>query len=425
MTAPLDNCHYGELVHLEVEPFQCEGYVIPYARRGSVLGQPEAEAVARVITSEHALTSGRLRETFEARFAAHCGVRHALTVTSGTVALQMAVHLLGLRAGDEVIVTPQSYQATAQPLLDYQVRVRFCDIDPCSLNIDPSAMEGLWTERTRAVILVHYGGWPAEMDRVTRFAHARGAVVVEDCAHALGGLYRGRRPGALGDIGCFSFHASKNITTLGEGGMITVSRDDWAARIDRLRSNEADGDYQPAAPTGPDLLRWMVHSHGYGQRCTAVRRSGTNATLSEAACAVGLAQLDRLDELTERRRWIAGRLDAVLANYPEIRRQGPGPDIVHPQHLFTLFAAGAEHRHRLLRELDRRGVEVQLRYVPLHLMPEWRARGHGPGECPVAERLWFTEHVNLPCHPGLTDSQVDQLVESLDGALRACPPDQS
>jgi perosamine synthetase len=398
-------------------------YVVPYSKRGSLLGVDEVAALERLVLSPRPLSADSLRERFEERFRRYAGSRHALSVTSGTVALEIAIHLLGLEPGDEVIVTPQTFPATAQPLLGYGVRVRFCDVDPVSLNVDPAVLETLITERTKAILLVHYGGWPADMDKIMALARSRGILVVEDCAHALGSDYHGRRPGSLGDIGCFSFHSSKNITTLGEGGMLTLDRDDWAERADRLRSNEVDGEFTPLAPDAggevPALLPWMKYaSSAYGQRCLGVRRAGTNATLSEAACAVGLIQLDRLGDLVARRRQIAARLDEVIARHPIARMSRPDPGAGHSYHLYTFFVSGPPGlREHVVRGLDDRGIEIELRYFPLHLLPEWRARGHAEGECPVAERLWFGEHVNLPCHPGLTDEQVAILVDAVDGAL--------
>ncbi|GGS60343.1 DegT/DnrJ/EryC1/StrS family aminotransferase [Streptomyces griseoviridis] len=397
-------------------------YDVPFARRGSVLDDTEFRALTEVLHSDAPLSMGKWRTAFEDEFRTLVGARHALSVTSGTVALEIAIALLDLRPGDEVVASPQTFQATIQPLLDLDVRVRFCDVDPYSLNMDPNRLADLITERTRAVLLVHYGGWPAEMEAVMDLARARGIVVLEDCAHALGAEYRGRRPGALADIACFSFHSSKNITTLGEGGMITTDRDDWAERIERRRSNQVDGVFtgSPAPPGDvPALLPWMQYSaYIYRESCEWVRRSGTNATLSEAAAAVGLAQLAKLDAFVARRRQITARLDEVASAHPGVRVQRPGSGIGHAHHLYTCFVPGGpEARTRLVRALDERGVEIQLRYFPLHLVPEWRTRGHGPGECPTAERLWFTEQLNLPCHPGLTDRQVDHLVEAFSDSL--------
>ncbi|WP_410598281.1 DegT/DnrJ/EryC1/StrS family aminotransferase [Amycolatopsis sp. lyj-90] len=397
-------------------------YKVPFARRGSVLDEHDIQALTEVVRSGEALSSGACRDRFEEKFRDYVGARYALSVTSGTVALEIAIRLLDLQPGDEVIATPQTYQATVQPLLAHQIKVRFCDIDPQSLNIDPTSLRSLITPRTRGVLLVHYGGYPAEMAEIMGIARRRGIPVIEDCAHALGARYHGRRPGALGDIGCFSFHTSKNITTLGEGGMITVNRETWARRIDRIRSNEVDGTYAPAGPLAdraPRVLPWMKYSEGvYQDSCRSVAGAGTNATMSEAAAAVGVVQLDKLPVLTARRRWIASRLDEVLEDFPGVRFHRTQPGLEHAQHLYTFFLPGGpDVRYNLVRALDERGVEVQLRYFPQHLLPEWRLRGHSIGECPVAERLWFSSHMNLPCHPGLTDDQVDYLIDALREAL--------
>lgn len=399
-------------------------YDVPFARRGSTLDDQELAAVTEVLRSDHPLSAGPWRTRFEAEFRAYTGTRHALSVTSGTVALEIALGLLDLEPGDEVVVTPQTFQATIQPLLDRDVRVRFCDVDPVSLNVDPGSLAAVITARTRAVILVHYGGWPAEMAPILRIAREHGALVVEDCAHALGAELDGRHPGGLADIACWSFHTSKNITTLGEGGMLTTDRDDWAERIDRLRNNRVDADFTAVAPPPgiePALLAHMPYAeYVYRGTCDRHRRAGTNATLSDAAAAVGSVQLRKLDGFVARRRAICARLDEVAGALPDvpIRLQRPRAGVGHAQHLYTCFVPGGQERRReLVEALDRRGVEVQLRYFPLHLVPEWQARGHRRGECPVAERVWFEEHLNLPAHPGLSDAQVDRLTEAFADSL--------
>ncbi|AJC62134.1 DegT/DnrJ/EryC1/StrS family aminotransferase [Streptomyces sp. 769] len=400
----------------------CCTYDVPFARRGSVLDEDDLVALTRVLRSDDPLSAGPWRSQFEDDFRRYTGAKHAMSVTSGTVALEIAISLLDLSPGDEVIVTPQTFHATIQPLLDHDVRVRFCDVDPYSLNMDPDCLESLLTDRTRAILLVHYGGWPAEMDRIVELARSRGILILEDCAHALGATYNGRHPGTLGDIGCFSFHSSKNITTLGEGGMLTTDRDDWAERIERLRSNQVDGVFTTAQPVGaaaPALLPYMKYSdYIYRDQCASIRRAGTNATLSDAAAAVGSVQLGKLPAFAERRRNTAALLDQVASQYPGVRVQRPTAGLVHAYHLYTCFVpGGADARAQLVQALDRRGIEIQLRYFPLHLVPEWQARGHRPGECPVAEHLWFEEQLNLPCHPGLTDRQIDRLVNALDESL--------
>ena len=402
---------------------ESEQYTVPYSGVGTVIDDREIEAVRNVLRSGATLSQGALRRRFEERFSEHVGAGHAVSVTSGTVALELVIRLLDLRTGDEVIATPQTYQATIQPLLDTDVRVRFADVRADTANIDPDRVAELVTGRTRAILLVHYGGLPADMEPIMRMADAHGIIVVEDAAHALGTVYHGRRAGGIGHLGCFSFHSSKNITTLGEGGMITLDRDDWAQRLQRVRGNQADmllmaSSQRFGGSTSPPPGA-LYSGEAYTHDCAGVRRAGTNATLSEAAAAVGLVQLDKLPLLVARRQAIAAYLAAELAGFDEVRVPVVPDDVTHSYHLFTFYVDPARvDRDELVRFLAAQGVETYLRYFPLHLLPEWRARGHRLGECPVAERQWFFEHMNLPCHPGLSDAQVETLATALGCALR-------
>lgn len=260
------------------------------------------------------------------------------------------------------------------------------------------------------------------MNRIMSAARRNGAIVIEDCAHALGSSYHGRMPGSLAYIGCFSFHSSKNLTTLGEGGMLTFDQGDCAERLDRIRSNRVDGIFRPTGDRPfqpPALLLWMMFAEEVYQVSWAkVSRAGTNATMSEAAAAVGIHQMDRLAELSSRRRATAHRLDKIVSSHDGLRLHQPPSTIEHAYHLYTFFVdERVDVREKLVRTLDRRGIEVQLRYFPLHLTPEWRSRGHGIGECPVAERIWFSDHMNLPCHPTLSDKQIGYLADTLERSL--------
>lgn len=391
----------------------------PRAALGTLIGEPEIAAVTEVIRSGKGLSHGPWRPRFEQAMADLLGVRHAVTVTSGTVALSIATALLDLEPGDEVITTPQSYQATVQALLGTQVRVRFCDIDPNSLNLDLDEMRRLVTPRTRAIFLVHYGGFPAPMPEIMAFARSRDITVVEDCAHALGTWIDGRRPGSLGDIGCFSFQSSKVISTLGEGGLITFNRDDWRERAVRIRDNDCDGVYAPAPSGLPQVDRALYPGLAYTHDLVRVRHPGTNATMTEPAAAVGLAQLERLPELLARRREIADTYDDFLASVEGIRTQVVPPGVIRSNHFYTCFVEPgfATSRDDLVRALQDAGVEMWLRYYPLHLLPEWRAAGHLRGDCPVAERIWFEEQLNLPCYPMMSDDDLSLVCRTIE---RAC-----
>lgn len=403
-----------------------EEFIVPYLPVGSTFGEAETEAITRVLRSGRTLSCGPEREAFEREFAEHVGAPRALSLANCTVALEFATYLLSLQEGDEVIAATQTYQANVTPLLNLPVTVRFCDIDPNTLNISPAALESLVTERTRALFLVHHGGMPADMEPIMKIAAARGIAVVEDCAHALGARYHERVPGGIGDFGCWSFQSYKNISTLGEGGMLTL-KDAAAARVaERIRAIEPDADFV-ARPSGtlaglaaPGDGVERHEKNAYTEDCVAIHHPGTNSTLCEPAAAVGRVQLRRLNELVARRRDIATRLDAGLSGIDGIRVQRRVPGVESAHHLYTCFLDPATGigRDALLQRLLARGIQVQLRYFPVHLLPEWRLRGHGPGECPVAERIWFHEQINLPIYPQLADWQADYMVEQVADAVR-------
>ncbi|MGW7574544.1 DegT/DnrJ/EryC1/StrS family aminotransferase [Streptomyces sp. NPDC054765] len=292
-------------------------YVVPWGKRGSISADAETAVRTELVHESSPAPTGRRRERFERSFAGTVGSRHAISVTSGTVALHLAIRLLDLAPGDEVIATPQTHRATVEPLSGYDVRVRFCDIDPATLNIDPAALEALLTPRTKALLLVHYGGCPAEMDTIMALARRHGFVVLEDCAHALGARYRGRSPGALADIATFSLRNARNGTVLGEGGLITCDRDDWAERLHRLRA--AAPEARRDAEAVPAVQPWTMSPAPLRRGC--VRRPGSDTTMPEVVAALGQAQLTGLRTAVARRRALAGRLDEVLARYPFITPQ--------------------------------------------------------------------------------------------------------
>lgn len=402
-------------------------YVVPYTHQGSLYGDEEIAAVANTLLHADTLECGPERDLFETEFADFIGTKYALSTPSCTMALHFAAHLLNLRPGDEVIATPFTYQASVNALLVSPAEVRFCDVDPNTLCIAPASLERLINDRTRAICLTHYGGFMADMDAVMELARSRGVTVVEDSAHALGSEYKGRRPGTQGDISCFSFNSMKNISTLGQGGMITFDDDVWAGVANNLRSVEPDADFIPRRENslGPHPMPtddvYRHEKNAYTHDCTNIRHCGTNGTLSEPAAAVGRVQLRKLDALVERRRQIAATLDRGLSDIPGIRLQVEPEQQKSSRHLYCFFVepdSGLD-RDRLAAAIEDEGVNVVLRYFPIHLLPEWRShgRGHGLGECPVAEKVWFEQLVNLPCYPLLTDAQVDCMVAAVRRAV--------
>jgi perosamine synthetase len=398
-------------------------WVVPYRPRGSIFGPGEQQALHALLEGEETLSCGGQRDAFELEFACAIGASHAVALTSCTVALEFATRLIGLEPGDEVLAVSQTYHATLQPLLDYDVTVRFCEIEPDTLNIDCTALASLISPRTRAIYVVHHGGLCVDLDALSRLASDNGLRIIEDCAHALPCTHNGRHAGTL-DLGCFSFQSYKNISTLGEGGMLTARRLDDAERARLARAIEPLASYTPrrsgalGAYSGGDPRIMWHHRQAFGRDCVDVHWAGTNSTLAEPACAVGRVQLRRLNEMVDCRRAIAARYDEALAGREIVSPLNPPPEgDQHAHHLYTFRLNGTKGmRDVVLAALVDAGIEVQQRYFPVHLMPEWRLR-NGTTILPVTERVWFEEQVQLPIYPQMLEAHVDYVIDALVGAI--------
>ena len=300
-------------------------------------------------------------ETFEQEFARYHEARHAIAVVNGTVSLRIALLGAGLEAGDEVIVPPYTFLATATAVVEANGTPIFVDIEPDTCNIDASKIEAAITPRTRAIIPVHCGGQPADLDAILAIAKRHNLVVIEDAAHAHGAMYKGRKVGALGDCGSFSFQSSKNLTA-GEGGII-VSND--AKLAERCRSFHNCG----RLPEGP----WYEH-----------HLIGGNYRLSELQGALLLAQLTRLEQQTVRRDENGSYLSVQLAEIPGIRPQRRGPDVTrHAQHLYAFrydaVAWDDVPRERFMEALNAEGIHVMAGYpMGLYAQPLFAKQAFGP-----------------------------------------------
>jgi perosamine synthetase len=264
------------------------------------------------------------------------------------------------------------------------------------------------------------------MDPIMDAAKTRGIPVIEDCAHAVGGRYKGRPVGALGDIACFSFGPTKNMTT-GEGGMFVTSNPAWRDAAERLRRYVAVGKRQDRSPHmigpyAPSSHYDDWHAQGsFDSDYVGPVLLGHNFRMSEFHAAIGRVQLKKLPMLNQRRRDIAARLDAGLHQIQGVQVQELAPHLEHVYHLYTFFVDDARFpgvRDRLVRWLqEEERVEVILRYFPVHLLPEFRARGHQQGECPVAERAYFTKQVQLPIHAHLEEWQIDHMIDAVSRGM--------
>ncbi len=395
---------------------------------GSILGEEEIEAIRRAISSGQSLSWGSELEAFEEEFRDYCGAKHAIAVSSCTAALHLCAQVLRLGPKDEVVCTPQSFWATVLALVARGVRVRFADIDPETINIDPSAIEALITRRTKAIYLVHHGGNPADMDAISAIANAHEIPVVEDCAHAIGTESKGRKIG-YGDLCCFSFQSLKNMTTLGEGGMLTTNSDEWAAEARTLRQMAVMGE---TADRGTNLIGpyakpdfpLLDHSGvSWDKDRVRIDEVGTNLRLSAVQAAVGRVQLRKLESLNAARAGVAERYHKAIADIPGLRAVKVREDNKSAWHLYTCFVqpdSGVDRDVFIKHLQEVHGIQIILRYWPLHLNEALRSVGHQFGECPVCEQVWFEQQVNLPICAAMAEWEIDAVSEALADGMKKC-----
>lgn len=402
-------------------------FFVPYAKKGSIFGEEEFQVVRDLLQNEETLSCGLQRELFERDFSDYLGVKHAFSLVSCTVALELATYLLGLKEHDEVIATPFTYQATVQPLLCKNVSVKFCDIDQNSLCADVNSIKMLITSKTKAVYITHYGGHMVDMVPLMKLAEENDIIVIEDCAHSLGSTYNKKQSGSMAHISCFSFHSLKNMCTLGEGGMIAFNNDDWAKIIHNVRGNEPDALLKPRnvnfGPYSKQYYPFETHEkNAFTHECLGIFHSGTNANMGEIAAAVGRVQLKKLDGFNKKRNEIASYLNENLSKISELRIQKVPNHISHCYHLYTLFLVpdSGIDRNVFVEFLFKEGIEIILRYFPIHLFSEWRFKGGEYGQCPNTEHIWFNELINLPCYPTLTEIQLDYMISKILQGVEKC-----
>jgi perosamine synthetase len=363
---------------------------IPLAR--PFITDAEKAAVMEVLAT-HALSMGPKVAQFEAAFAAACGTSEAVSVCSGTAGLHLLVRAMGLGPGDEVITTPFSFIASSNCILMENATPVFVDIDPATWNIDASRIERAITPRTKAILPVDVFGSVPEMDAITALARGHGLRVIEDSCEALGSRYRGRPAGSLGDAGVFGFYPNKQITT-GEGGMIVTS-DGRLAELCRSLRNQGRG-------AGPG---WLAHE-----------RLGFNYRLSDIHCALGLAQLGRLDAILAERRRVEQHYRAVLGDEPRLIWQRIPPEVELSRFVFVVRLADrytAEDRDRILAALADGGIGCSNYFPPIHRQPFYARRfGFGGGEFPVCEAV-AARTLALPFHHELTESDVQLVCDTL------------
>jgi perosamine synthetase len=366
---------------------------IPLAR--PVLGEAEERAVVEVLRSDR-LSLGRCAQEFERAFAARVGADFASAVSSGTAGLHLALRAAGVSDGDEVVTSPFSFVASANAVLFERARPVFADIDPVTLNLDPAAADSAVRERTRALLPVHIFGYPADMAAFEDLAARHQLAIVEDACEALGAMHADGRPvGGRGHPAVFGFYANKQLTT-GEGGMVVY---DDAALKERIDSERNQG-------RAPDMA-WLDHD-----------RLGFNYRLTEIACALGVVQLERLQEMLAARSWVARWYREALEGIEGVQLPcGDADGNRRGWFVFVVQLPPEADRDETVRVLAARGIESKPYLPAIHLLSFYRERfGHRPGEFPVCEDV-AARSIALPFFPGMDEGRVARVAEALAAAL--------
>jgi perosamine synthetase len=398
---------------------------VPYSFFGSIFDEDEEQAVLKTMKQE-AQTMGPQVALFQQEFAKKFEVKHAMATTSCTTAMHVATQVFGIKEGDEVIVTPNTFIATSLVILKEGGKPVYADIDPRTFNIDPKEIEDKITSRTKAIYVVHYGGQVCDMDPIMDIARRHNLYVMEDCAHAHGARYKGRTAGSIGDIGCYSFHSLKNMTTLGEGGMITTNNDEFIDVIQRMRvmsitnwpPEQKTWEFGGIKQEKKELDYW-IPSHF--DVIEDKGKWGNNYRMNEAQAAVGRAQLRKLDMMVDRRREFSHYLTKGLTGIKGITPVYEDPNCHHSFHLYTLCVEREElgaSRDEFLRVLyQEEGIQGILHYQPTYHLTGVKEKYNYPDKlCPNAEKFFYARELNLPMGPQLTRNDLDMIIEGIKNA---------
>ena len=379
---------------------------IPFHRPS--IGDREIAAAVDVLRSGW-LTTGPKAHALEAAFIERIGVKHALAVNSATAALHLALEGVGIGPGDDVIIPTTTFTSCGEVCAYLGARVVLADVAEDTL-LGPSQLEAALTDATRAVMPVHFGGQAVDVEALRNVAP--NARFIEDAAHAFPADVRGTPTGRLGDAAAFSFYATKTMTTGGEGGMLVTDDDARPARARLMRLHGISTD------------AWNRYGAG-GSWVYEVAEAGFKYNMTDLAAAIGLVQLDQLDELTDARTAIAARYDAAFAASKLLDRPPRRDGDQHSWHLYVVRLILDElniDRAEVIRLLGEAGVGASVHFIPLHLHPHYQLRyGYAPGDFPMSESI-FERSISLPIWPGMSDGQVDRvastLLEICDGARR-------
>jgi len=366
--------------------------MIPYGRQH--IDDDDIRAVEAVLRGDF-LTTGPTIATFEQDVASYCSASEGIAVSNGTAALHVAMLALGIQSGDEVIVPPMTFAATANCVRYVGATPVFADVAPDTLLIDPSQVEQKITPRTKAVIGVDYTGQPCDWDELRKVTSGKDIVLIADACHAIGATYKETPVGNVADMTTFSFHPVKHITT-GEGGMILTNDGEIAKKCRTIRTHGITTDSHQRDKSAA----WFYE----------MTELGYNYRLTDIQAALGSSQLKKLDGFLAKRREIAAKYDRIFADCDSITPLAVSPNCKHAYHLYVVKVPNRDDAFRHMRES---GIGVNVHYIPVHLHPYYqREMGLGPGLCPVAETA-YEQIMSLPMFPDLTDKELGEVATTL------------
>ncbi len=379
---------------------------------GTQYGKEEEEAVLRVLRN-NAPTSGDECIRFEKSYAEYAGVRHARVVSNGSSALFLAMIGIGIKPGDRVLTTPVTWIATAAAPVTLGAEIDFVDIDLETYNIDVNQIEAHITPNTKAIIPVHLYGQPCEMDEIIAISQKNHIAVVEDAAHAIGAEYKGRKVGSFGAAGCFSFHEQKNISTLGEGGIVLTNDDALYEKVSLYRSHCTRVHGHSTKYCQLDQEKFPIGKKFWWQDFDDC---GYNFRMTDIQAAVGSEQLKKVDALNQKRITNAAYLTHGLQDVPGLTLPTVRSYNKHVFHLYPVMIDpkefGMNKEDFIYDLLNKYGIKAGFHYIPLHYSTAFKNRGFKKGQFPNAEKLG-EQLVTLPINPRQTEEALDYLVKSI------------
>lgn len=368
--------------------------MIPYGKQ--TIEQDDIQAVVDVLKSDFLTTGPKIAE-FEQTVADYVGAKYAVAISNGTSALHAACFAAGIELGDEVITTPLTFAASANCVLYCGGTPVFADVDPKTYNIDPEDIQRKITDRTKAIIAVHLAGQPCDMDAIHSIAREHGLIVIEDGAHALGSVYKGKKVGSMSDMTTFSFHPVKPITT-GEGGMIVTDNEDFYKKMILFRSHGITrDDSMMTRNDGP----WFYQQFNLGY----------NYRITDIQCALGCSQMKKLDRFLARRKEIVARYNEAFADCDNIITPYQLSDTESGWHLYIVQVKKCDRR-QVFENMREKGIGVNVHYIPVYMHPYYQEHGYENVHCANAEEI-YSHIISLPLYPGLTSEQQDYVIDTL------------